>query len=141
TRSWNGVQPELLSPREALLRLGDGDRALARLDVRDDLDGIEEGLWALERLVDCGVSILNPPPALLRAHDKLLTARTLRRAGLPHPRTSIVERHAKLPDLDFPAVLKPRFGSWGRDVYLCRNRVELERKVGQLALRPWFRSG
>src|SRR5436305_10945421 len=82
TRSWNGVQPELLSPREALLRLGGGDRALARLDVRDDLDGIEEGLWAPERLVDGGVSILNRPPSLLRAHDKLLTARTLRRAGL-----------------------------------------------------------
>ena len=140
-RAWNGRPVELVSPREALLTLRPGDIALARLDVREDLAGAEEGLTILERLADAGVQVLNPPPALLRAHDKLLTARTLRRAGLPHPRTSIVERHAKLPDLDFPAVLKPRFGSWGRDVYLCRNRVELERKVGQLALRPWFRSG
>jgi glutathione synthase/RimK-type ligase-like ATP-grasp enzyme len=140
-RGWNGKAVELLTPREALLTLRPGDIALARLDVREDLAGAEEALTTLERLADAGVQVLNPPPALLRAHDKLLTARTLRRALLPHPRTTIVERHAKLPDLDFPAVLKPRFGSWGRDVYLCRNRVELERKVGQLAFRPWFRSG
>jgi len=142
TRRWNGVQPELLSPREALLRLGRGDRALARLDVRDDLDGIEEGLWALERLVDCGVLMLNRPPSLLRAHDKLLTARTLRRAGLPHPRTVLIDPGQKLPDLDFPAVLKPRFGSWGRDILLCPDRDELERGLAFLSSRSWFhRSG
>src|SRR6266566_2948857 len=65
TRSWNGVQPELLSPRQALLRLGRGDRALARLDVRDDLDGIEEGLWA-ERL---------------RRHHRCVDRRPSRRTG------------------------------------------------------------
>jgi RimK family alpha-L-glutamate ligase len=142
TRSWHGVQPELLSPREALLRLGRGDRALARLDVRDDLDGIEEGLWALERLVDGGVSMLNRPPSLLRAHDKLLTARTLRRAGLPHPRTAVIDPSQKLPDLDYPAVLKPRFGSWGKDVLLCRDPDELKRGLASLSSRPWLhRSG
>jgi hypothetical protein len=110
---WNGVPGELLSPREALLTLGPGDVALARLDVREELDGIEDGLWALERLEDAGVTVLNRPASLLRAHDKLLTARLLRHAALPHPRTTLVERHAPLPDLDFPTVLKPRFGSWG----------------------------
>jgi hypothetical protein len=53
---WNGVPGELLSPREALLTLGSGDVALARLDVREELDGIEDGLWALERLEDAGVT-------------------------------------------------------------------------------------
>jgi RimK family alpha-L-glutamate ligase len=110
--------------------------------VRDDLDGIEEGLWALERLVDCGVSMLNRPPSLLRAHDKLLTARTLRRAGLPHPRTTLIDPSQRVPDLDFPAVLKPRFGSWGKDVLLCRDRDDLERDLASLSFRPWFhRSG
>src|SRR5207247_229956 len=109
-----------------------------RLDVRDDLDGIKEGLWALERLVDCGVSILNRPPSLLRAHDKLLTARTLRRAGLPHPRTTLIDAGQTLPDLDFPAVLKPRFGSWGKDVLLCRDRDELGRGLASLSSGPSF---
>src|SRR5690242_8139108 len=115
-RGWNGVPGEVLAPREALLALERGDVALARLDVRRSLDGVEDGLWALERLAEAGVVVLNQPAAVVLAHDKLLTARLLRRAGLPHPRTTLVERHAALPDLDFPVVLKPRFGSWGADV-------------------------
>ncbi len=140
-RSWNGRPAELLAPHEALLRLGPGDLALSRLDVRDDLDGVEEGLWSLDRLATAGVDVLNRPAALLRAHDKLLTARTLRRAGLPHPRTTLIEPYQEPPDLDFPAVLKPRFGSWGRDVLLCESRDALERSLEALAFRPWFRQG
>jgi RimK family alpha-L-glutamate ligase len=139
-RGWNGVPGELLSPREALMTLARGDVALARLDVREQLDGVEDGLWALERLEDAGVKVLNRPAALLRAHDKLLTARVLRHAALPHPRTTVIEGHARPPDLDFPVVLKPRFGSWGRDVQLCHDREELERALESLAFRSWFRS-
>jgi [lysine-biosynthesis-protein LysW]---L-2-aminoadipate ligase len=138
-RGWNGVPAEVLSPREALLTLGRGDVALARLDVREQVDGVEDGLGALERLEDAGVTVLNSPAALLRAHDKLLTARLLRRAGLPHPRTALVERQSPVPDLDFPAVLKPRFGSWGRDIHLVHDRGELERAQEALAFRGWFR--
>jgi RimK family alpha-L-glutamate ligase len=138
-RGWDGIAAELMSPREALLTLGRGDVALGRVDVSDELDGAEEGLWALDRLVAGGVRVLNGSAALLVAHDKLLTARLLRRAGLPHPRTVLVQRHRDLPDLDFPAVVKPRFGSWGRDVVLCHDRAELERALEMLAFRPWFR--
>jgi [lysine-biosynthesis-protein LysW]---L-2-aminoadipate ligase len=52
----------------------------------------------------------------------------------------LLERHAALPDLDFPAVVKPRFGSWGRDVQLCRDRGELEHALETLAFRIWFRT-
>jgi len=136
---WNGIATELMSPREALLTLGRGDVALGRLDVRDEVDGVEEGLWALERLVEAGVRLLNPPDALLAAHDKLLTARILRRAAIPHPRTVLLQRHQDTPDLDFPAVVKPRFGSWGRDVVLCHDAQELRQTLESLAFRPWFR--
>jgi RimK family alpha-L-glutamate ligase len=139
-RGWNGTPGEVLAPREALLGLGRGDVALARLDVRRSLDGVEDGLWALERLVEAGVTVLNHPAAVVGAHDKLLTARILRRAGLPHPRTTFVERHSTLPDLDFPAVLKPRFGSWGAEIQLCGDRAELEAILAGLACRLWFRS-
>jgi RimK family alpha-L-glutamate ligase len=140
-RDWNGRPIEVLSVRQALLELGSGDVALARLDVRDDPQGIDDGLWSLERLREAGVTVLNPPSALLRAHDKLLTARTLRRAGLPHPRTALLDPDAEPPDLDFPAVVKPRFGSWGREVTLCRDRRELDERLRHLAFRPWFRAG
>lgn len=89
-----------MSPGEALLTLGRGDVALGRLDVRDQLDGVEDGLWALDRLADGGVRVLNGSAALLAAHDKLLTARLLRRAALPHPRTVLIERHKDRPDLE-----------------------------------------
>jgi RimK family alpha-L-glutamate ligase len=138
-RGWNGIATELMSPRQALLTLGRGDVALGRVDVTDALDGPEDGLWALDRLVDGGVRVFNPARALLAAHDKLLTVRILRGAALPHPRTVHVRRHHEPPDLDYPAVLKPRFGSWGRDVLLCHDRSQLERSLRMLAFRPWFR--
>ena len=75
-----------MTPLEALARLGPGDAALGRLDVRPTLDGVDDGLWALGVLAARGVTVLNGPGALLAAHDKLLTARILRRGGLPHPR-------------------------------------------------------
>jgi [lysine-biosynthesis-protein LysW]--L-2-aminoadipate ligase len=137
---WDGIPGELLAPREALLALSRGDVALARLDVLHTLDGVEDGLWALERLEEAGVRVLNRPVAVVLAHDKLLTARLLRRAGLPHPRTMLVERHSPLPDLDFPAVVKPRFGSWGEDVRLCRDREELRAVLDGLSCRLWFRA-
>jgi RimK family alpha-L-glutamate ligase len=137
---WNGVPGELLSPREALLTLGRGDVALVRLDVRKSLDGVEDGLWALERLAEAGIRVLNRPDAIVRAHDKLLTARVLRRAGLPHPRTMLIERNAPAPDLDFPAVVKPRFGSWGEDVRLARDPEELRTVLEGLTCRLWFRA-
>ena len=108
--------------------------------MRHSLDGVEDGLWALERLDEAGVRVLNGPNAVVLAHDKLLTARLLRRAGLPHPRTMLVERHSPTPDLDFPAVVKPRFGSWGQDVRLCRDREELRAVLDGLSCRLWFRA-
>src|SRR5438270_10311817 len=85
-----GIRADVLPPREALRLLGPGDVALARLDVRDTLDGIESGTLELERLAAAGVHVLNGPGALVAAHDKLLTARALRLAALPHPHTWLV---------------------------------------------------
>src|SRR5262245_18032032 len=75
-----------MTPLEALAELGPGEAALGRLDVRPTLDGVDDGLWALGVLAARGVTVLNGPGELLGAHDKLLTARLLRRAGVPHPR-------------------------------------------------------
>ncbi len=130
----------VLPPRHALSALEPGDTVLARLDVRETLDGVEPGLDALERLEAGGVVVLNRPRALLAAHDKLLTARALRLAGLPHPRTFLLDPDRAPPPLEFPIVLKPRFGSWGRDVTLCYKEDELVRAVEGFAFRPWFRA-
>src|SRR5215471_11242825 len=114
-----GLDAELLDPHRALSVLEPGDIALARLDVREELDGIERGTGELERLAAGGIDVRNPPDALVVAHDKLLTARTLRLAGLPHPHTTHLTPAVPAAVPGLPLVLKPRFGSWGRDVERC----------------------
>ena len=130
----------VLTPSEALAWLRSGDVALGRLDVRQTLDGVEPGLWALGALAERGVRVLNPPGALLTSHDKLLTARALGRAGLPHPRTRLVLPGDR-PEFDGPVVVKPRFGSWGHDVVRCRDDGELEWALGRVSDRPWATQG
>ena len=107
--------------------------------MREGLDGIERGTGELERLVAGGVDVLNPPAALVVAHDKLLTARTLRHAGLPHPHTTLISPSLPAAVPELPLVLKPRFGSWGRDVELCSTSDELDAALVRLQRKPWFR--
>jgi len=135
----SGFDSELLEPHVALTSLEPGDVALARLDVRDGLDGIERGTGELERLVAGGVDVRNPPGSLIVAHDKLLTARTLRLAGLPHPHTTLLSAALPAAVPELPLVLKPRFGSWGRDVERCSTAEELDAALVRLRQKRWFR--
>ncbi len=135
---WPHGHSRVLSPDRALLELGPGDVALGRLDVLPSLEGVEPGLWELGRLQDNGVQVLNRPAALLGAHDKLLTAALLGSAGVPHPRSRLVVAGSPTPELEPPVVVKPRFGSWGRDVELCRTHEELAAALDRLSHRPWF---
>jgi RimK family alpha-L-glutamate ligase len=134
-----GVHASVLSPRDALRVLEPGDVALGRLDVRSGLDGMEAGSVELERLAANGIELLNRPSSIVAAHDKLLTARALRLAGLPHPHTWLIADGMPSPAPELPLVLKPRFGSWGRDVVLCRTAAELDAALEEASLRPWFR--
>ena len=130
---------EMLSPTRAVGSLAPGDAALARLDVLPTIDGIEPGLWEIGRLEAEGVRVLNGRHALLTTHDKLQTSRVLDAAGLPHPRTTHVVDPPAGAELEPPVVVKPRFGSWGRDVLLCENRSQLRAALDELSTRPWFR--
>ncbi len=128
----------VLSPAQAITRLRAGDIALGRLDVLPSLDGIEAGWWALETLERRGVTVLNNGPSLARAHDKLATARALLEAGVDHPLTAHVAPWLPLPPLEPPVVLKPRFGSWGRDVARCNTADDVARAVEEARHRVWF---
>jgi RimK family alpha-L-glutamate ligase len=130
----------VVPPARALRTLGAGDVAIGRLDVAEQLDGIEVGLWELARLEGEGVRILNRPGTLVAAHDKLATARALVAAAVPHPVTA----HVTSPSLGIPipppVVVKPRFGSWGRDVVLCTDVAAPRSCLAELSTRPWFRT-
>ena len=128
----------VVSPAQAIARLRPGDIALGRLDVLPTLDGIEPGLWALERLAASGVTVLNGRRTLVAAHDKLTTAAALFDAHVPHPRTVHVASWKPLPELEPPIVFKPRFGSWGEDVVRCDDEESIERILVELHEKPWF---
>jgi RimK family alpha-L-glutamate ligase len=130
----------LVDPVRALKVLRPGDTALARLDVRPTLDGIEVGMEALGELSARGVTILNDPSTLLSTHDKLLTARLLAGAGIPHPETRLLTSTTAAGEWSGPVVVKPRFGSWGRYVERCNSPAELERHVASIEGHRWFRS-
>ena len=133
-----GAAWDVLAPSEAIAALTAGDVAVGRLDVLPTLDGVDEGLWVLNALEARGVTVLNGPSALLPAHDKLLTARLLARAGLPHPMTRLHTLGAPLPSMTGSAVVKPRFGvGLGRRVL---RRPDGTRRAPRLLVdRDWFR--
>jgi RimK family alpha-L-glutamate ligase len=138
---WRGASSSLISPRDALLNLGPGDVALNRLDVSPNLDGVEDGIWIVNQLEAQQVRVLNRPAALLAAHDKLITARLLKAAGVPHPATQRLYSTPSADGLRYPLVVKPRFGSWGRDVELCGDRKALQGYITRMVKRPWWRAG
>jgi [lysine-biosynthesis-protein LysW]---L-2-aminoadipate ligase len=131
---------EVLTPAAAVETLSAGDVALGRLDVAPQLNGIEVGLWDLARLEGMDVRVLNRPRTLLATHDKLATGRALYEAGVPHPRTAHVAAPSDAVPFATPVVVKPRFGSWGKDVELCETQSALRRHLAEIAGRPWFTS-
>jgi RimK family alpha-L-glutamate ligase len=134
----DGVRWEPMTPEQALVELGSGDAALGRLDVLPTLDGVDDGMWALGALEARRVVLLNGSAALFATHDKLLTARLLRRAGLPHPRTAHVRPDRPFPAVRPPVVVKPRFGSGGHGVTLCEDEDALVDALSRLSTVPWF---
>jgi RimK family alpha-L-glutamate ligase len=135
-----GVQAEIVRPTGTRGLLGPEDAALVRLDVLRSLEGIEPGTLEVGHLEKEGIPVLNPLSALQATHDKLQTSRLLEAAGLPHPHTVHLTVPGDGAAVDLPVVLKPRFGSWGRDVMLCTTRRQLTAGLDELAARPWFRS-
>jgi RimK family alpha-L-glutamate ligase len=132
-----GLDARLLNGAEAQAFLGPGDVAVGRLDVTQSIDGVQPGLVQLLRVSTSGVRVLNRPRALVNAHDKLRTARVLERAGLPHIRTEhlLLGQRPKLPP---PLVVKPRFGSWGKEVTRCDTSEEIDALLRLLPRRRWF---
>lgn len=134
-----GVEMSIAGPAKSLNLIGPGDAALGRLDVLPTVDGIERGMWEIARLAADGTTVLNGLRTLVATHDKLQTSRVLAAGGVPHPRTAhILGPGTPLP-LEPPVVVKPRFGSWGRDVVVCHDRAEATVELDRLAERNWFK--
>jgi [lysine-biosynthesis-protein LysW]--L-2-aminoadipate ligase len=135
-----GLDARVVPVSRCLDRLGPGDVAIGRVDIRRSVDGIQPGLVALLELMRAGVRVLNPPAALLRSHDKLRTAGMLDAAGVAHPATEHITPSCALTTLRPPIVVKPRFGSWGIGVQRCDSAAALCRTLSDLEQRSWFRA-
>jgi ribosomal protein S6--L-glutamate ligase len=135
-----GARAKVVPPDEARRLLRPGDVVLGRLDVAPGLVGVEPGLEILGELEARTLDVRNRPAALLAVHDKLLTARRLAAAGVPHPPTVHVAGEER-PSFERPVVVKPRFGSWGQDVMLCHTCLGLLRCLRRLRDREWFLQG
>ncbi len=133
-----GIAATSIDPHEAVERVEPGELVIGRIDVRPTLDGVEAGLLELVQLRCRGIVVLNRAAALLAAHDKLRTSRLLLLAGVRHPPGRQVAPGAAgvLPEL--PVVVKPRFGSWGRDVFRCESASDYFETLSEIAGRGWF---
>jgi RimK family alpha-L-glutamate ligase len=132
-----GIDVVLVTGRE-LASLAPDAVVIGRLDVLPTVDGVEPGLFDLLMRERRGGDVRNTTAALLAAHDKLRTARLLEAAGIPQPRYA----WARAPDdpigVAAPLVVKPRFGSWGKEVHRCRTVPDARALLRRLAERPWF---
>ena len=83
---------------------------------------------ALGQLAARGVPVINPPRALEIAIDKYLSLAVLADAGLPIPRTAVVQDAAAAArawdELGRDCVAKPIFGSRGRGLTRVRSAAE-----------------
>jgi RimK family alpha-L-glutamate ligase len=133
-----GINAGMLSPADARSLLRPNDVAVGRFDVRVTLDGVQSGLEILAELERGGVRVINGVEALMNAHDKLRSARLLVGADLPHPKTVHITSPEQAAEITPPVVVKPRFGSWGTDVFRCETTDDLARTLAAIQARPWF---
>jgi RimK family alpha-L-glutamate ligase len=134
-----GLGARLVEPTSLSRHVRAGDVVLGRLDVRKTLDGVEDGVWDLRHVEKRRIRVLNRATSIVACHDKLQSALRLGRMGLPQPATSHVDWEVPPPRVEFPVVVKPRFGSWGKDVSRCESEADLVSCLRKLRSRPWFR--
>jgi len=97
---------------------------------------LEEVIFRMDvlgRLAARGTPVINPPRALEIAIDKYLSLAILAAAGLPVPRTVVVQDAAAAEqaweELGGDCVAKPLFGSRGRGIYRCRSAATVAASV------------
>lgn len=83
-------------------------------------------LALLRQFEQLGIPVLNSSKSIEIVSDKLATSQVLAQAGLPIPKTILVNGDVDIDLIDkeigFPCVIKATSGSKGKTVYLCENR-------------------
>lgn len=80
----------------------------------------------IEKETDAKV-VISSPEIINIGNDKWETFLFLKRSGLPFPESVLPEnRNELIEKTGFPVLIKPRGGSASKDVYIVKNREELE---------------
>jgi carbamoyl-phosphate synthase large subunit len=70
--------------------------------------------------------LINAADVISLCMDKWSTVQVLEAAGLPAPRSALVEREEDIPDFPLPAIVKPSVGGGGSaNTFLAQDRAEL----------------
>lgn len=121
-----GVEPDIILDRDLMFNLNAGAEQLAPSGIAwSEYDVIFErcvstsrGMYALAILNQWGVRTVNTFQTASLCGDKLQTSLALASAGVPQPETRVgfSENSAieAIEAVNYPAVLKPVTGSWGR---------------------------
>jgi ribosomal protein S6--L-glutamate ligase len=106
--------------RTATTALDEFDALLVRSMPAGSLEQVIFRMDVLGRLDAAGTVVLNPPRSLETAIDKYLTTVRLAEAGIPTPRTIVVQTvdaaMEAFETLDRDVILKPLFGSEGKGI-------------------------
>lgn len=132
------VEPDILLDRSLMFNLNEGAEQLAPSGVAwSEYDVIFErcvstsrGMYALAILNQWGVRTMNTFQTASLCGDKLQTSLALASAGVPQPETRVgfSENTAieAIEAVEYPAVLKPVTGSWGRLLARVNDRDSAE---------------
>lgn len=113
---------------------GEIKKLCRRLKIDLLIPTVDEELLEVARLAKpIGFDVLLPPERFVERHlDKLVSNQFLRHAGLQAPKTVAVDQGR----LDFPCIIKPRFGRGSRNVAIVSSEKELQAQITLARKKP-----
>lgn len=133
-----GVEPDVILDRDLNFNINAGGEQLAPSGIAwTQYDVVIErcvstsrGMYALAILNRWGIRTVNSYHTAAICADKLQTSLALADAGIPQPQTRVAfapeSAMEAIDDVEYPAVLKPVTGSWGRLLARVNDRDSAE---------------
>lgn len=133
-----GISPDIILDRELNFNIAQGPEQSAPSGAAwSDYDLVFErcvstsrGMYALAILNSWGIRSFNTYETAAICGDKLRTSLALAQRGIPQPHTRVAftpdSAMQAIQDVDYPAVMKPVTGSWGRLLARIHNRDSAE---------------
>lgn len=122
---------------------------LPEIPLPDYVVFTDKDIYLAKQLEYLGVPVFNQAKAIAVSDDKIATYQKLAKLQLPIPKTIIAPKifhtgsldegiiNKAIKELGFPLVMKEAFGSFGEQVYLVKNKQELDKKLQLIGNKPF----